>query len=386
MTNKFLCQICSEASLREVEGYSGLPRITSDCRQFEAGGDLFVCTSCGGVQKLPNSKWLNEINDIYSKYQVYHQSGGVEQIVFDKTVGIPRKRSDVIVSSLLNSGNLPLAGTAIDIGCGNGATLSSMSELLTGWSLNGSELNDEALPLLKKISGFDQLYSENIENIKKQFDLVTMIHSLEHLTNPGGFLKKLHKVVGSGSLFVEVCNIEENPFDILIADHLMHFSPSSLQLLMKNTGYDSYMIETGWVAKEISLLARSDLAASSQIVSAPNPDKIYSRIQSYVSWLSELIVSAREAAKDDALFGFFGTSIAATWLAPQLEDKVSFFVDEDINRLGKTHLGKPIISPSEIPNDSKVFLALAPSVASVIFNRLTKEYGPKFLMPPQLIV
>jgi hypothetical protein len=66
-------------------------------------------------------------------------------------------------------------------------------------------------------------------------------------------------------------------------------------------------------------------------------------------------------------------------------DKVSFFVEEDRNRIGRKHLGRPIIHPSDIPPDARVFLALAPGIAAAIDERLRSVLPCSLVMPPPIV-
>ena len=64
----------------------------------------------------------------------------------------------------------------------------------------------------------------------------------------------------------------------------------------------------------------------------PGPERtgdVHRRISEYVQWLRDVAALGRRLADDARLLGIFGTSIAATWLAAQLQDRVAFFVDED---------------------------------------------------------
>lgn len=367
----YFCQICGSPTLREVPGFSDLARITSDCRPFASGGMLTVCGECGAVQKAPTKAWLSEISEIYSGYAAYYQSGGDEQIIFDRSSGLPRRRSDVLVERLSNVGSLPVKGSVLDVGCGNGVTLASISRMMPGWQLNGFEIGEGNLPRLSAIPGFCHLYTGSLASIDKGFDLVTMIHSLEHFLAPQEALRMLHGGACGNYLFVEVCNIDENPFDILVADHLMHFSPATLSRLLLRAGFSTVLAATDWVAKEISLLATTGPTNTSPSIFQDGVDseRAYQRVSDYVQWLRNLRQSALDAAATSDSFGLFGTSIAATWLAPQLDDKVEFFVDEDSSRVGRMHLGCPIIHPNDIPPDAVVFLALAPSVANDLVRR-----------------
>lgn len=382
------CQICEARDLREVKNFSLLPRITSDCHSFGAGGRLFVCQTCEGIQKIPNAHWLKEIEDIYSNYETYYQSGGDEQIVFDHATGKPRRRSDVILERLVADKRLGERGRAIDVGCGNGATLSAMSRVLTGWSFSGYELGGRSLPRLLRIPRFEKLYTGTLGAVDGRFDLVTMIHSLEHFPSPRKSLENLLPIVGNGEIFIEAPNIEENPFDILIADHLMHFSPETLSNLLRRAGFMPTVVATDWIPKEISLLANRNKKRTNCPEGLPKTRIIsgaLARMNASVDWLQSTVDRISELVHEERSLGIFGTSIAATWLAGTLPGGIDFFVDEDPSRIGNEHMGRPIFSPSQVPLGARVYFALAPSLAGTVATRLrSTRFEPVF--PPPLAV
>lgn len=376
------CLVCGEGRLAAVAGFGNLLRITSDCRPFRAGGELYVCNACGAVQKRVTAQWLEDISRIYAAYESYYQSGGDEQIVFDTATGRPRRRSDVVMDRLLAVHVLPDRGVALDVGCGNGVTLSSMSAALPEWSLDGFEMGDGALNRLQRIPRFGRLHTKSLEGIGRRFDLVTMVHSLEHFPGPLETLRTVRELADGGRLFVEVCNVEENPFDVLVADHLMHFSPSTLATLVRRAGFKVSLAATDWVPKEISLLAVPGHEAG-EVTPPGIGEQVHARVSGYVNWLSSVVLLGQRLASDARPFGLFGTSIAATWLAAQLGEAVAFFVDEDESRVGRQHLGRPICRPADVEVGFPVYLSLAPTIANQIATRLA-PLGLDFVMPPAL--
>jgi hypothetical protein len=57
------------------------------------------------------------------------------------------------------------------------------------------------------------------------------------------------------------------------------------------------------------------------------------------------------------------------WLYGVLRGKVSFFVDEDMSRVGNSFEGIPILSPAQAPAGSTVFVPLLPEVARRVAGR-----------------
>jgi SAM-dependent methyltransferase len=361
------CKACGGRALEQITEYSALVRVTSDCVPFRDGGVLFVCLQCGAAQSLASDQWFQEVREIYRTYSAYHQSGGTEQHVVDPLSGGLRERSEVLLDKLMTVPGMPPSGKVLDVGCATGGTLRAFARR-GGWLLFGLELDERSLPLLESIEGFQMLYTCEPADVPGQFCLVTMVHSLEHFPEPLRTLRDLRrKISAEGRLFVQVPNAEANAFDYVIADHMVHFSPSTLTTLLRVSGFEMDCLATSWVAKEISAMASPAESPATARPPAPTPSIEYVRNQ--IGWLLRLVESAREAAEGKR-FGLFGSSIAATWLCSVLGDRVSFFVEEDVNRIGRTHLGRPIVSPDQVQDESVVFMALAPQIARTIAARL----------------
>lgn len=364
--------------------FSALPRITSDCRAFGSGGELAVCENCATVQKIPNARWLGEISTIYRDYAAYSLAGGEEQLVLDPLSGEPRKRSEVLMRALQGTGELPGCARALDVGCGHGVTLVAMGKVFPDWQLFGYEIDESKRDMLRGIQNFQDLYSGDFSKIDRTFNFISMIHSLEHFVDPLQALIALRSIIDpDGRLFIEVCNVEENPFDLLVADHLTHFSPGTLSFAVAQAGYNPSCVTTSWVRKEVSLLAMTGASGAAKMAkSSISSRDVHQKITESISWLSALVTTAKEAAATSNSFGIFGTSIAGTWLATALGDQVDFFIDEDPHRVGRDYMGKPVVTPQSVTHDSTVFLALAPTLAQAIKNRLS-FLAFDLVMPPK---
>ena len=378
--DRFHCQCCGTASLREIPGFADLPRVTSDCKPYRTGGRLFACDACGAAQKIPDAAWQRETAEIYRGYEIFHQSSAIDQAVFDPATGQSTERCRILAQRLQESGLLPGPGMLLDVGAGSGAMLAAFSTRGAGWRLYGLDLDDRKESVLRTIPRFERLYTVPPAQLPRRFDLMTLVHSLEHFPKPAATLRALReKLADGGKLFVEVPNVETSPFDLVIADHLCHFSPRSLALLLTRAGFRTDCIATDWVAKEISVLgspAAHDDAASAETDARDAPQQV----KHTIAWLLRLLAHARETT-EGARFGIFGTSISATWLAAGIGDAVEFFVDEDPARVGRVHLGRPILKPADVPATARVYLALTRQVAYAISPRLS-GLPAAFIPPP----
>ena len=375
------CLVCDAAQLTEFSGFGEFMRITSDEQPYRRGGKLWICEACGAVQKLVDLQFLTEIGEIYAKYATFQKSDGDEQIVFDQRSGSLRRRSAILIERILETLALADTGSMLDIGCGNGVTLKAFGECLPGWALFGQEMDSRSAEILRRLPGFKQLYTCTPATVPGRYGLISLVHTLEHFLDPAALLRGLaDRLDADALLFVQVCNLEANPFDLLIADHLLHFTPSTLLRLAQKAGFGAHISATDWVPKEISALLVADEGAASQLFEPAALAR--PRVEKHLSWLGQLEASARAKLYGHTSRGLFGSTIAATWLGSALEDSIDFFVEEDPSRCGKQLLQKPILHPRDVPDGAGVFLGLAPLTAKKIHARLCNEKF-QLILPPE---
>ncbi|MCC6234685.1 MAG: class I SAM-dependent methyltransferase [Verrucomicrobiales bacterium] len=368
------CHLCGSPDLELSVAYPSFHRVTSDCKAWAPGGGLARCRTCGLVQTTVSPAWSAEADRIYQSYTIYHQSGGTEQRVFDGRGGAGRPRSEQIIDALRQAERLPERGRLLDIGCGNGGFLSAWSRLIPGWTLAGTEFDAKYQREVESIPGFERLHFGEVKDIPGTFDVITLIHVLEHIPSPLGLLQQLRdKLNPGGLLLVEVPDCGQNVFMLLVADHCSHFSPPLLAGVVAASGLQVTQATNTWVTKEVSVVARridspaSCAAAGTSAIRLPAAES--ARVFAGERELAR-IVERVTPLLGRAQFGLFGTAIAATWLDAQTGGAARFFVDEDLNRTGKTHFGRPILAPQDVPCGAAVFVALPPVLSGPVSQRL----------------
>jgi len=309
------CHICG-GYLDEFESFSDLHQVTSDCRPWRKGGHLCICQKCYTVQKPITRQWQREVEEIYNGYEMYTQGSGLEQNTFDSLSGASEARSIKIVS-WLESFDLPETGSLLDIGCGNGAFLKAFSKKYPKWDLTGLELDNRNKEEIESINGVKKLYTGNVNILNEHFDIIVMIHVLEHISNPVQYLIALSKKLKQGgSIIIEVPHLAKSPFDILIADHCIHFDFTSLETVVKRSGFKVVKAVSDYIPKEISLLGQWLGEEKGQIIEqnvtyGNNLNNFKSIVDENINWLLKF---AYEGLNQSDSLGIFGTSISATWL------------------------------------------------------------------------
>lgn len=372
------CILCNTSQCKFL---GTLPHgVTSDSRLWPYSGQLLVCEHCGHIQKNLNEKWLKDVASIYASYRVHAIEGVQDHMLFDRD-GVSQSKSAQILQRLRKEVELPTTGHVLDVGCGIGSFLRQFHTIMPTWALHGLEVAVHFRERVLAIPGVEAFYTD-IADIKKCFDLIVLNDVLEHVPQPVELLTNLKKLLKpGGKLFIRCPNFAINPFDLCIVDHCSHYTQALLRPLLQKMGFTVRFIFTDWLEKEhvlIACLQGQDCHESCDAVSELplHQEQVY---RAAVQWLNDN--SYLLAAKTKIGLGIYGTSVAATWAAGFCNEKLLFFVDDDEQRQGKTHLGREIIPMCQAPADIPVFLAFPPAQAASLVQKVTRRYPlHKFLL------
>ncbi|MFQ3907394.1 MULTISPECIES: class I SAM-dependent methyltransferase [Leptospira] len=381
------CIICSNTDVHLFDGYSELYRVTSDCKPWKRNGLLGICENCGTVQKRNDQAWRGEVEEIYKNYSIYHQGNGLEQVIFQNGPGLFKNRSFQIISKLKEYGFLSNTGKLLDIGCGNGGFLKSFQELFPNWVNSGYEIDEKYKENVLSIPNVVNFYSSDLSIIKEKFDVITLIHVLEHLSDPWDYLNKVKDLLlPDGILLIEVPNFRENPFDLIIADHIVHYSLDTFNLIVNKLGGEIVYQSENIVHREITICVSFSNLLKEKSKSEKVPPEVKNLnlviTNEYIYNLEKFANTIVAESKTGVSLGIFGTSIAATWVLSVLGgESISYFVDEDINRIGRRIFDIPILSPENVSADSILVLPFKKEIASSIFHRLFLNKKINYLSP-----
>lgn len=137
-------------------------------------------------------------------------------------------------------------GTLLDVGCGSGAYLATVRNL--GWTVSGVESNPTAARYANRRLGVavEAGDFEKTAFAEKHFDAITMWHSLEHFSDPGTIVKKARRLLkDNGVLMIGLPNFasldrklfKESWNGLEIPLHTCHFTPQSIQYLLRDSGF-----------------------------------------------------------------------------------------------------------------------------------------------------
>lgn len=187
--------------------------------------DVLRCDGCGLGQTYPVP------SDLAPYYENYH--GGRHGVTARHCVN--RRISFVRDAT---RGQKP--GLLLDIGCGDGSFL--LAARKGGWRVLGTEINPHAA----RHRGLDVFTDLGEIPESSVFDCITLWHSLEHLCDPLGSLKRIRSHLSpTGVLLIAVPDSEgiqaklfgRRWFHLDVPRHLYHFGKTSLSVLLQATGF-----------------------------------------------------------------------------------------------------------------------------------------------------
>ena len=283
-------------------------------------------------------------------------SYGLEQLVFPEGLP-PRPRSYHSFEQCL--GDLPKNARLLDYGAGDGAVLKSASKLLPGWKLDAFDISDSYKSEIQAIAGVENFYSNDRNQIeKKKYDLVVLWHTLEHVPSPTDELLLVKEFVrDSGLLFVQVPDVERNPFDMGVYDHVSHFSKTTLIRCAERAGWRVKKDGCTWTHNCLTILFEmTNLCEQTGQSNVGN--SLLSDLNNRFARMNSEIGNRK--------YSIWGTGTASLLISGHMSSPPDYFIDEDSSRSHGHVDGVEILTPEQVEPQKIVLLPFPKETAQKI--------------------
>jgi len=375
----FRCYICKSQNSSSIYKSNAPISITSDLRLWHSPVEVFQCDDCGFIFK-DYVVVKKELNKLYKTYQLFEEKEEEDQAIFLPN-SPPKPRSRVIAEALSQIARPEKEGEFLDIGCNKGILLREFGKMFPKWLLYGYEISKEYEKYVKKIPRLKKFYWGSLRKINNKFDLISLVHTLEHVPNPLTFLKQVKKLLNpNGLLLIQVPNYSQNAFDVLLFEHMSHFTPETLEQILINAGYEVSTKSLSITPKELTFIAKISPRGYKGTMNFSAFLK--KQTKANVKFLNNYEKST-DKAKNKKPLAIFGTAEVGTWTSGLLKDDFDMFLDESPWRIGKKHLGHKINHPRIIKSNYNVILAMAPLLAKKVYTKY-KHTRANFIYPTNL--
>ena len=391
-----VCRACARPRPELLHASPLDEALTSESKLRRGRLKIYLCPGCAHV--MSDEGGLADVADYYGReYDSLLESADADDLYDLDAGGRPIYRSQIQLENLVRLANLPAAGRILDFGCGKGAFLARFQRHYPGWELFGCDVSERYRAFVEPLTGpggFRVTPLDRPATPAGPFDLVTMFFVAEHLVDPAVTLGRIAALLApTGLLYLTVPNVVTNTIDAFLADHLSHFSVPSLTTLLQRCGLRPIVVSEHHQLGQITLMAVREPrfagrpAPGGGDTAAVYADTIRAEVTRWVECATRLDSFLRERPEVPGTLAVYGAGVFGSYLALQVgaaRSAICCFLDQNPFKVGRTHLGRPIVHPRQIPPAvTDVLVGLNPARAHTILAQagLLERSGLRFFLP-----
>lgn len=244
------CLLCASSNLRYLKDYQK--------------AHLCKCASCGFIF----SKQIPTQEELVEHYKKYGRNDYLSPITI--------KRYNELLDDFEQYRK---SGKLLDVGCGIGYFLDEAKK--RGWEVYGTEYTDEAVGICKEkgiVMNQGVLDPQNYD--PETFDVITSFEVIEHINNPKEEIANFNKILRPGGLvYVTTPNFNsllryrlKSAYNVICyPEHLSYYTPKTLKLLFKRSGFRTKQIQTTGIS--LTRFKTSKGSSNQAFISADSDDE-----------------------------------------------------------------------------------------------------------------
>ena len=364
------CRVCTQSELIPIFESSGDFSFTSAQTPVPLKIRVAFCRSCGHAQTPP----LDNIAEYYDTSYNFRNRNPEEDDIYIATNDHIIFRSDHQAAVIESKIDLSKPLRILDYGCAKASSLRKLSERHPNVIPYAFDVSEAYVPSWNHFIPKERQAPYQLpDGWNGHLDVVLSLFSLEHVDDPRGFVRVLRQLLRTnGRVHLIVPNLYQNVSDLLVADHVNHFSPSSLRRLFQDAGFSEIQIDTE--SHRAALIVSAVLGTGSSVAAPASPNDIAQTETSArtiaANWKSSAAkIRSFEHNGKRHKTAIYGSGVYGLFIASTLSslDDVAYFVDMNPFRQGLTLLDRQVIAPQDLENDvDAVLVGLNPQYAREI--------------------
>ncbi len=240
-----LCPVCGSAGISKVFK-------VKDNTVSQEYFDIYHCSNCQVrfTQNPPSQSYIGE----YYKSEDYISHTDTSKGLINRMYRFVRNFSLNQKKKLIEKFTGLKNGSLLDVGSGTGYFAAAMNN--AGWKVTGLEPDEGARNLAFEQHSLKLLASEDLFKLPAHnFDAITLWHVLEHVHDVKNYITTFKELLtDSGKLFIAVPNYRSYDAEAYrefwaaydVPRHLYHFTPYTMQWLMKEAGLKIIAVKPMW--------------------------------------------------------------------------------------------------------------------------------------------
>ncbi len=318
------------------------------------------CQKCGLIFKTKHS--LKNKKSVFLEKN-YEKNNQVSKFDLSRN-----NKSSIIADFIFKFIKKKTVNNILDVGCFNGELIFHLDKIFDYKKILGIDIIKN-LP----ISSNPNIEFSNIKfnDIDNKFDIICFSHSIIYFDNIAKIFNKLQSITHENSLvFVFIPDIVLRPLHILLSDQYTYLNDYSFNYLLKKNNF--------YLTNQRKFIKFNDKVFVFKKKKISNYQPIFKKIHIdfFFSYMKKIENKLYKYKNNNNLF-VFGTTIEAAFITSILKERVSYYVDEDLNKVNKNFYQKKIIHPSKLINENTILMIL---VNKKLFKRLKRTYKGNFIL------
>lgn len=350
------CNVCDNPKLNLVYESADNLSVTTMNKLVPGRTSVYFCECCAHLQ-------TNELENLHQyyleEYEVNLTSENDDQL-YTIINGQPVYRAVHQANTLMTKVKFKHGWRVLDYGCAKSQTLKIVLE-------HGTDINPFMFDVTDKYIQYWQTFPKAAEwstHIPKPawdgtMDVVLSFYALEHVADLYKAVANVKKLLKPGGIFYFlVPNVYENAADFIVADHVNHFSRSSLNVLLLRNGFTNIDIDT--TSHEAAFVVCATLALENEcdgVCSAPvdatEIRESKDAIVSMAGYWSKVVgrIQAFESSIDEGAIAIYGAGFYGSFIATAMKhpERITCFVDQNRHLQSTNIRNRPVLSPENIP-------------------------------------
>ena len=357
LSKKMHCRICDSSSNKILE----LPQsqqVTSLGRLIDGQASIYQCSNCSHCQTETNINLSEYYSSDYKTLMHSADEDDVYKIVNGRPIWRAEHMSTTFISKLKKISNFSASNRInfLDFGTGKGLFPKTVAQKSPQYNLHLYDVSRNYISSWETFCDPSRYSCYEFPSVWQDFfDVVTSMFSLEHVVDPLSELKKISSLLRpDGFLYIVVPNMySENMFDMVVVDHIHHYSECSMLKALEQAGLS--LVEADHVSHEQASIYIAQRRCKAVTDSVQNFDidkylETQNKISMSFSQMSHEIIQFSARAANIPLV-VVGAGVIGTYVKSVLDDicDISMFIDSNIYKQSKGWLSLPVNSPSSIP-------------------------------------
>lgn len=369
----FTCALTGRLLETSLYTSPGKSSVTSLSKIYEGETLVYINTEIAHLQ----TKELANLDQYYDEeYQIYDQSDE-DDVLYSAEKGVSIFRQQHQLETLIRKIPFSEEISILDYGCAKGTVMKRLKAQFPFLDTYLFDVSQMYTRLWDTFTDAEHYASYQPKTVWKQkFDVITSFFAFEHTPDPLQELVTIKSLLKpDGLIYLLVPNVFDNVGDFIVADHIHHYTESSLRYMMAKAGFETVEVDTQSHFAAFIVIARNTTQVqpfeqSIQQLSVENERLM--QIGAYWQQMASKVAHF-EMQHNGNEVAIYGAGVYGNFIVTCLQhtERISCFIDQNPLLKDTLILGKPIVKPSDLPPSIRtVYVGLNPKIAKQVIDGL----------------